>query len=691
MKWNWNPSAVAFLDFETRSMVDLTQRGSTAYLSDPSTELLALCVSVDGTVHVWAPHAPAGVRIDALRPKGFDGPIVFHGEAMPEVFRNVAAERTLVAHNAEGFDAIAWRRFCPGDPEWYDTVPCCKAGGLPGGLDALGQTLLGRGKDDAGKRALQMLWRGKIKNGEVSYPVGTPALWEQMLRYNVQDVWDLERVYDASAAYGEPDVLTAHTAINERGIAIDVPYLHKLEELWGELGRGSAARVEQLTGGKLTGDTLRSGPTVHRWLESQGLNINTLNRKELERLYDAPEDYFTDADADCVPLVIEVLKLRQIATRGTLSKVNRIRQLVESDGRVRRLLRYHGAHTGRWTGAGLQPQNLARGLAGLDVEWLLSGELTLDRVREAAKGEPLDDALSTLLRPVFVASPGKRFLIVDYASIEARGIAWIAGQEDLLDKFRSGADIYCDMAGAVFGRKITKADKDERQIGKVIVLGCGYGMSARKFASYCTSQGIDLAKVGTSADACVKAYRDKNPSIVNVWRSIGAAVMEAVKTGRTTQAGRCTFSMDGGHLITELPSCRRIVYRCASIEPRVPGYCKLMGLPEEPRPTVCYTHPKGYEGQLYGGLIAENMVQAICRDFLAGSLVNLERAGLPVVLHVHDEIVCEVPADGVGGSLETMARIMRTPPPWAEGFPLAVEGFDAPRYVKAPWSDSHRV
>jgi DNA polymerase len=658
---------------------------------------------------VWAPRSrlPHGAAFEVreLWPDGFGAPLpveVWHGEDVPPVLLDAIARGfTFAAHNAMGFDAAAYEKLVggPQPAAWYDTLPCARAAGLPGGLDELGKRFLGRGKDDLGRQALKMMYTAKYKRGAdtVVYPVGSIPLWKMLLRYNVADVLLLQKVFDEVADYGEADVLEAHCNVNARGVAVDRGFLDRLSLLWQEAEANAFTRVAELTEGKLSEDNLRSNQKVRRWLESQGLSLNSLNRAELNLFYDDPEEFFGDADHDNIPRVVEVLKLRQAVVRGSPGKIKRAFELLDKDGRVRDLLVYHGAHTGRWSARGLQPHNLPRGV-DIDIEAILSarGSLTLADVAAAcAPGVSIDDALASLLRPAFHAPPGKRLLISDYAGIEARGIAWVAGETALLDLFRRGDDPYCAMASAIFARPITKKENPaERNIGKVVVLGCGYGMSARKFADYCKINRIDLLAAGVTGESCVKAYRHTNAAIVQVWRDYNSAAFSAVQNpGKPYYAGRCIFGMRSGSLVMRLPSGREVIYRNAKIADVVPAYCKVLGIAPTPKPTVVYTKPHGYTGSLYGGLLAENAVQSICRDLLATSLVKCERAPepLPVVLHVHDEIVAEVDEARAAADLDRLVSIMLDTPQWADGFPVAVEAFECPRYTKKRFKSSYHV
>lgn len=699
-RFNWQPESVAFIDLETQSAANLNVLGGSLYLRHPTTRLMSAVVKDDEFIHVWVPICKYDLTADAdsLWPEWMQRAgekiKVWQCEWIPEAIRRLIARNTLVAHNAEGFDAYAWETLT-GDTSatWFDTMPICKASGLPSSLDALGHIFAGHGKDE-GKEALKLLYTAKIgRDGSVNYTVGTKPLWLDMLRYNVADVLLLERVFFATVDEGEPDVLAVNSAINNRGVRVDRELAYTLQELWQQATEKALGRIEELTHGEI--QNIRSGPQVKAWLQKQGCRVESLDRKLLEQLYAEPEEFF---DNECIDertaLVVEVLKLRQLATRVVTGKLERLTEMVDADNRVRNLFVYCGAFTGRWSGRGLQPHNMPRPLKGLDVEGLLSEPLTLERVQEyanKAKGS-LDDALSSLFRPVFCADDGKTLAIADYAAIEGRGVAWVGEEQKLLDIFSDPkGDVYCEMASKLYGREITKANDAERFIGKQIVLGCGYGMSAPKFDMMMAIYRIKLSDANTTAEACVKAYREAFPGVVNVWRSIGRAAMDATRNrGRQYHAGRCVFEHDGKTLRITLPSGRNLTYRGCRIERRIPAYQLIYGHKAREVDTLVYLHPHGHYKVIYGGLLTENIVQAISRDLLATALVRIDPR-LPVVCHVHDEIVCEVGNAFPAMSLEWMAKTMTEPPAWAEGFPIRVEGFTNRRYTKAPYGDSFRV
>jgi DNA polymerase len=714
--------AVLF-DLETRSAVDVKAVGGRAYARHPSTRVLTLVTRIDGVNHCWLPSTlwPGAVppRISTVtvpRAYGEPGPVhVYVQPQLPDaVVQAVRQDRVFVAHNCAGFDAHVWTaKLQPVPRRWYDTIYAARTIGLPGKLALIGQRLAGVGKDEGQK----ILSRVIHDNGKPP----PPGYILPILRYNLCDVLLLNRLFEATTGQDSEDaLLDVHEAINDRGVYFDSTLAQRICDLSRQTIQRAAAEIARLTGGKLHEGNIRSIPQMTAWLREQGVQLPNLRRETVSRfidhpeVFDSPEDH-TAEDGDgrpISPVVPAVLRLRQAATRITGPKLHRAMEAVDADHRIRDLLVYHGAHTGRWSSSRVQVHNLTKGLAKLDLEALLAAPLTyesLEAVIEAnRKHHPFatpDDVLSTLIRPTLRAAPGSVLLTCDYAAIECRGVAWVGGEDRLLDVFWADGDVYLDMARMIFGRAVTKADKTERNVGKVTVLGAGYSLSAAKFAMYAANNGIDLAAAGVTAEQCIEQFRTAYPQIAGyptgtldgkvmrgggLWHKYGEAAMQAVAGKKVREAGRCRFCLEDGCLVIQLPSGRRIVYRQARVEDRVPAYCALLGLPPRPKPTVVCDGPKG-EAVLYGGKITENVVQGLCRDLLADALVRLEAAGLPVVLHVHDEAVCEVPAAGAEEALHRMAAVMSTAPAWAEGFPVKVEGFACDRYVKSPFKGGVEV
>ncbi len=640
-------------------------------------------------MHLWIPPGRCPEGFEPLWPIGWElMPVeVWRGEGPPPAVQvAIAAGVTFVAHNAEVFDSQAWERFVPGvQPQWYDTIHCVRAAGLPGSLDALGRVLCDRGKD-GGKEAAKLLFTAKVRGGRLIYPVGTVEVWRAATAYNIADVLLLQRVF-ASTTPQEPEVLRVNQDINERGCPIDRRLARVLRDLWTQYQNAAKESINELTDCELSGDDARSTKKVKAWLATQGLNVVSLERKQIEQMIADPEGWFGDRDDPAVVKVMEVIARRQEASRAVVGKIDRVFAVADSDDRVRNMFVYHGAHTGRWSGRDLQPHNMPRGCK-MDVEGLLgiyheTGGFTLADVEAALRTKAsVGDGLATMFRPIIRASKGRRFLIFDYAGVEARGVAWAAREQSLLDLFLDPTkDVYLDTASKIYGEEV-KAGDARRQVGKTVVLGCGYQMGVNKFEMTCRLSGVDLAAAGTTADACVKAYRHGYQCITRQWKQYDRVVRAIVGgEARVLRTGRCTFSMDSGTLVITLPSGRDLRYRSARVEMLAPRWAPHGEL----RPTICYESNMGFTKYLYGGLVMENVVQGFCRDFLADALL---RVPYPAVLHVHDEGVWEVEDDSV---IEEVGLIVSTPPAWAADFPLRVEGFSNEHYTKGAFKTSRRV
>jgi DNA polymerase len=700
-----------FFDLETQSFADLKKVGGRRYAADPSTRVLTAVFLIDGVHHVWIPSGlfsgsapPFGWGNAAMTPAGCRFPVVVHhclGLPSP-VLQAIADDRIFVGHNLTEFDYHVWRhKVHPLPRRWYDTLFTARAAGLPGKLDELGKRLTGRGKDE-GRAILRKIMRQPDRPPKPGY-VAVVA------RYNVNDVDTTELVYRLTLGCGEPDVIALHLAINDRGVGFDLGLGTTIRDLSLQVIERSVDEINWLTGGALA--NLRSIPQVQAWLRSRGVNLPDLRQNTIDRFLEAPEDFGTDDEDGSAPpvdpIVFPVLRLRQAALRITGAKMERALATVDPDGRIRGLLRYHQAHTGRFSSAHVQIHNLPRALKDLNVEqivgWYDAGELSYEALQHAVAHIPnatVDDALSSLVRLALVPAAGKAFVIADFNAIELRGTAWVATERDLLARFVAGQDVYCEMASRIYGRPVGKKDETERNVGKVTCLGAGYGMGAPTFALYCAGQRINLAAADTTAEACIEAFRSAYPAIAGqpgglfdgkivrkggIWRLYTDAAMRAVLDRTSVTTGRCTFTRFDRDLIVTLPSGRELYYRQCRVESRVPGYAQQLGLLLKPRPTLVYDGPRG-EAVLFGGKITENLVQAICRDLLCHAMLRCEQEGLLVAFHVHDEIVLEVLRGQADEALHRLVQIMVPPPPWAPNFPIAAEGFASPRYTKGAFN-----
>lgn len=664
MKFNWKPERVAFLDFETRSDSDLSTVSK--YTNHYSTVVLTCVVKTGiGEVRRYGPF---------LKPQDL------------EELAHIAERHTLVAHNAP-FDAAVWERVA-GLPEatWFDTLPCARAAGLPGKLDDLSKVVTGRGKDPMGKKLVSML----CLPNKVYPPVDSPA-YGLLMQYNLRDVEELEAVYGRVKDFTEPDVMTVDRVINDRGIPVDREFLRRLQELYEWNESESRGKFDETTRDPITGFSINPGSPkqVMAWLHGLGFAVPNINKTTWRDLNTEPEKFFAgDKDEDfnsAVEIMQEALRFRREVVRVGKSKVETAKSILEADDRIREQMVYWGAHTGRWSGRALQVHNMP---AALRMAWTREAELTKDFVLgevtriEAAENFQVhvSDILNTSLRHMVRSPIG--LLVADYGAVELRGVAWMADEFRMLETLANPASsIYTDMGFHLFGQKVSKKNDPERYaFCKSLVLGCGYGMSGGKFdymmrfRSTMTTESLN--RMGVDPKAAVGVFRNTYPRIPQLWKAVGAAAFAAVD-GTPIECGKCRFSRSGPDLYISLPSGRRLVYRNARVEPRVPKYALTQGQ-NFTIPTVVYDNPRGYTGQLFGSLLVENIVQAMCRDFLAQALIDLERINLNPILHVHDEIVCETGPD----KLDTMLEVMSTPPTWAPDFPLLVEGYAGPVWSK---------
>jgi hypothetical protein len=329
---------------------------------------------------VWIPdnRAPSSLTeqlIENIIPDKYKLPFCVHiSNSVPSIIsKEIELGTTFVAHNAEVFDAEAWEVLVGGpQPSWYDTIHCCRAAGLPAGLDKAARAIGIEGKDQEGADSLKLLYTAKIAGKIVVYPVGTVELWQQMLRYNIQDVLALEGVYNATLPYGESDVLQANSDINSRGVPVNVAFASMLRDLWHLHKQEVKQEAYDISHGGLSDDDLQSPAKVKAWLRSLGLVVESLNRAAIDAMIADPDSFFGDTDDERVQQAIAVLHARQSGIRATEGKVSRLLGVVDNDGRIRDCIIAYGAHTGRFSSRDFQFHNMFRGVSKLDIAGILS-------------------------------------------------------------------------------------------------------------------------------------------------------------------------------------------------------------------------------------------------------------------------------------------------------------------------------
>jgi DNA polymerase len=566
----------------------------------------------------------------------------------------------FVAHNA-AFEAGMFNHVGIEGAEFICTMALAQSHGLPASLENAAKSLqLGYTKDPNGMRLINKFCKPN-KHGE--WNVMDKQDMKEFLDYCEGDVVMEKAIFNRLPKLSdyEQRVFNLTRTINERGIKIDLDLAKKASALATSLTADANERLKELTDDKFysLGQTVRLKNYLN---EEYGLDLESVASQELTEVLPFVKD------AECQ----EIILLRLNFGKSSAAKFDKACMAVNADGRVRQYLIYHGAGTGRWTSMTIQVQNLPRGI-GIDPDTCI--EIIRQESPELFNllyEDPIG-AISTCIRGLFVAEKGKMLYVVDYSAIEARVVAWLAGEKKVLKLFAEGADVYVEMAKEIFRNPhLTPKDKQERFLGKTTVLGCGFGMGPDKFFATCSSYGLEVTP--ELAEKAVKTYRKTNKQIVSFWYDLERAAVATLRTGKTHRCGPVRFIRAREFLYCELPSKRRLAYYKPSIANGELTYFTQNSQTH----TFMKTHT-------YGGKLCENITQAVARDIMADAMLRLEEAGLPIVLSVHDEVVVETlykDADFNKTALAVMIDIMTTLPQWAKGCPIAAEGFETERYRK---------
>lgn len=601
------------------------------------------------------------------------------GETLPDDVKAALYDKDVLktAFNAN-FEINCLRKYFPDLPEeqWECDRILSLYNSYPPHLAAVAKAMHfdeDRQKDTRGKALIRYFCLPckptKANGGRTrNYPKDAPDKWEIFKEYNRQDVVVELAIRDKLVNLRPPDFEHENwlidQAINRNGIMVNRTLVDNAIRLSGEYREKLLARAMEITGL----DNPNSPLQVKGWLEEKlGRAVDSLSKAAVADMLtgDLPED------------VREMLTIRQKISKSSIKKYDAMRMAACQDSRIRGMFQFYGAaRTGRFAGRIVQLQNLPRNsMPDLD----LARNMVLDGDLEALEMcyDDVQDVLSQLIRTALEAPPGKRFIVADFSAIEARVIAWLAGEEWEMKAFAEGKDIYCATASAMFGVPVVKhgVNGELRQKGKVATLACGYGggIGALK------AMGAD--KMGLSDDelqTVVRKWREASPHIVKLWADVENAAINAVSGIPTTiKQKNLHFHVEDDALYIELPSGRHLVY----LHPH-------LGQNRFGSDAILYTGLGGSKTtagrwgtlETYGGKLSENLVQAIARDCLCAAMKRLTDAGYKICAHIHDEVILEMPEGK--GSLDGAVRIMCQNEPWNEGLVMNADGFEAKYYQK---------
>lgn len=644
------------IDIETYSSRDLSKCGVYKYAEAPDFAILLFAYSVD------------------------NGPVecvdLAQGEQLPSEIVAALSDPAVVktAWNAT-FERICLSRYLglnrPLDPaQWKCTMVRSARMGLPLSLGQCGEVLkLADGKMAEGKSLIRF-FSMPGRNGVRHLPGDAPEKWAVFKAYCIHDVEVeqalLTKLRRFEAVEFDELLYVADQEINDRGVLIDRQLVDAAARFDAEYKAELLKDAQQLTGL----ENPNSAAQIKEYLRrTTGRTFASINKSNLDEIDEALEWW---------PEARRVMAIRKEMAKTSNKKYEAMQACVCDDGRIHGLLQFYGAaRTGRWAGRLVQAQNLPQNhLADLGY------------ARSLVKAGDLDDfemnyanvtqVLSELIRTAFVAAPGHILHVCDFSAIEARVIAWIAGENWVLDVFRQGGDIYCATASQMFGVPVEKhgINSHLRQKGKISVLALGYG------GGIAALEAMGGSKLGLSEQEerdTVRLWRDANPRIVRLWDTLERAAMAVIQTGNTVKIHRgITLSFRWGMLLITLPSGRTLCYPRARIGMEYSADWKYRHEVIEYE-GLNQTTKKWETARTYGGKLTENVVQAVARDILGVVMLRAKRDNLPIVFHVHDEIIAETPVDR---PLADVEALFSEPIDWCRDLPLKGAGYSTPYYLK---------
>ena len=649
----WRGLDILWIDIETYSPVDLAKAGVYKYTEHPDWRILMCSWALnDGEVH----RAESHEEILAI-PGLFDKKVL------------------KVAHNAS-FERInlsrlkSRKKFLPPE-QFFDTAALARAWGLPASLKDFAISVGAEEKDEAGTRLINLFSKPNRKGERVTADE-KPDDWAAFGAYCDQDVETMRqaaRMLGRGFPRGERAVYEVDQRINDRGVRVDTALAEAAERCFKD-NRAEALKEIERTADVDNGNSVAQ---LRTWLRSRGVDTEDLRKDTVKELLegDLPDD------------VRRELTLRQECAVSAAAKFTAAIRATNDDGRLRGTMQYFGASTGRFAGRLIQFQNLARdGFKTADGGYdTRAEEQAVSRLLEG--GSVPSPELKKLIRPLLMGP----FVVCDYSSIEPRVLAWLAGEQWMVDAFNNNEDIYVATAAKLGGPE----KGFDRQHGKLMTLSCGYrggvGAALKMGGRNIMPKGTPEDILRKELQSIINNWRDKSPAVRRFWSQLE----RIINTGGAVDTGLVSIEVKGQDRYVWLPSKRPIVYRGLTRRWKQPF--DVDGTPLGPARLVPHVLNTGGDRAripykpLHGGIITENIVQAVARDILVGALRRLEEAGWPVVTHIHDEVVCEIPADkrtlDESALITEVSEIMCRPPSWADDdLVIKAAGYTCRRYHK---------